>query len=108
MPAPLLAAGIWVWIVATIPPLIIKILVALGIGFITYSGVDLALDAAKIFIQDQMAGLPAYMLALMGLLKMDTAISMLLAAYSARFAAVAASGVLTKMTLGAAGNSVGA
>lgn len=101
------ATAIWTFIVTTVPFIVIKLLVALGIGFISYSGADLAIDAVLTFVQNQFASLPAYMLQLIGILHMDTAISMILAAYAARFAVQVVNGSLTRMSFGNAGNSVG-
>jgi hypothetical protein len=101
------AASIWLWVVTVIPPLVVKLLAALGIGFLTYEGADLAIGAVGDYVESQLSGLPAYALSLVGMLQMDTAISMILAAYSARFAVQAVSGALTKVSWGNAGNSVG-
>ena len=106
MAAPI-AVAIWTWLAAAIPPLIINILVAMGVGFITYSGADLAIDAVGTYVQNQMSGLPGYMLQLIGKLQMDTAISMILAAYAARFAVQAVNGALSRVSFGNSGNSVG-
>lgn len=106
MPIPV-AATIWTFLAATIPFLIVKILVGLGIGFITYTGAGLAIDEVATYVQSQMSGLPGYMLQLIGMLQMDTAISMILAAYAARIAVQAVSGSITRLSMGNAGNSVG-
>lgn len=102
-----LAASIWVFITSIIVPLLLKILIALGIGFAVFSGADLGIDAVSTYVQNQFAGVPAYALQLVAILQVDTYIAILLAAYAARFALQAVNGTLTRLTLGNAGNSVG-
>jgi len=95
------AAAIWAFIAVTIAPLLIKLLVSLGLGYATYTGVTTGLEALGTWVEGQFAGLPTFMLQLMGILQMDTAISIILAAYSARIAVQVVSGSLTRMTQGA-------
>lgn len=106
MPIPV-AAGVWAFIVTIIVPLLVKLLVALGVGFITYTGIDIAAGNVQTFIENQFSGVPGYMLQLIGILQLDTAISMVIAAYAASFSVRAVSGSLTRLSLGRSGNSVG-
>ncbi|HEY9102535.1 DUF2523 domain-containing protein [Chitinimonas sp.] len=65
-------------------PLIGRILLALGIGFIAYKGADAALDAAKGYIRQALNGVPADILAILGLCGVSTAISIVFSAYAAK------------------------
>ena len=102
-----MAAAIWAFIAGVVDPLVVKVMVAAGIGFTVYSGIDLGIATVETFIQNQFAGMPSSILAFVGILKLDTALAMILAAYSARFAVQATAGALTRVGFGRAGNSVG-
>lgn len=102
-----MAQAIFLFVVQIIGPLAVKVLVALGIGFTTYTGVDAGLDYVHSWIQGQFAGMPAAMSQIIALLRLDVAISIIIAAYAARIALISVNGVLTNLTLGRSGNSVG-
>lgn len=102
-----MAQAIYLFIIATIVPIVFKVLVALGIGFVTYSGVTLGIDQISAFVESQFTGLPSYILQLIALMKVDIAISMLLAAYSAKLALQSVNGSISRFSAGKAGNQVG-
>lgn len=84
MPLPL-AAGIGVVIATIIVPLVVKVLVALGFGFVTYTGVQLLLDTVLNAIQAQFAstGFEAAR-NLLGYMNVDKAITMMVSAITIR------------------------
>lgn len=87
-------------------PLAKKLLTALGIGMVTYVGVNFALDQAKAQLMANMSGLPADVAMLMGLFKFDIAINIVLSAVTTRLALAGvdkASGA--KKSLGSIGGS---
>ena len=61
-----------------------RVLIALGIAVVTYTGVDTTLDFLKSQAVASMMGLPAEMLAIMGLLKVGVCISIIASATTAR------------------------
>jgi len=89
-----MATAIWLFIVSILAPLVTRILVAAGVGFAVYSGVDTGLDLIETYVQSQFSGLPAYMLALIGVLKLDIGISVIIAALSGRIAMKLVSGTV--------------
>lgn len=78
-------ALLWSFLGTVVGPLVMKVLKALGIGAISYVGINAVLDQAKDAILSNMAGLPADVASLMGLFKFDVAINITLAAVSTRF-----------------------
>ncbi len=96
-----MAAAVWGFIVAIAFPLVVKVLTAAGVSYLTFSGAELGIDAVTAFVQTQLSGLPAYMIALFGILQFDRAIEILMAAYSARIALQAVNGVFTKFRVAA-------
>lgn len=67
-----------------IVPLAKKLLSALGIGAVSYVGINVVLDAARSELLENMAGIPLDIAQLMGLYKFDVAINIMLAAVSTR------------------------
>ncbi|MCQ4285805.1 DUF2523 domain-containing protein [Pseudomonas stutzeri] len=65
-------------------PLAKKLLFALGIGMVSYVGINFALDAAKAQLLASMSGVPADIAMLMGLFKFDVAINIVLSAVATR------------------------
>lgn len=65
-------------------PLVNKVLAGLGIGAISYVGINIMLDQVKSFIISNMGSGASDMLALLGLAKVDIAINIVLSAVTAR------------------------
>lgn len=62
--------------------LISRILFSLGLGVISYAGINMLLDSAFSAVQDYITGLPADMISLMGIAKIDIFINLIFSAYS--------------------------
>jgi hypothetical protein len=61
-----------------------RILISLGVGYVTFTGIDSSLTWAKDFAMSHLMGAPAVALSLMGLMKVGSIISMLVSAYGVR------------------------
>ena len=96
MPLPLIGLGAALGAIAV--PLAVKVLAALGFGFVAYTGVGLVLDQAYDLIVDQFEAMPVEALSLLALANADKAVTMLFSAYAARaaLAGLGATGVLAK------------
>lgn len=75
-----------------------RVLLALGIGFVTYAGFQVGIDWLLGQIKSNMSGLPSEVLSFLAWLWVDKAISMVFSAYSAAAAIQMAGGdTLTRM-----------
>lgn len=75
-----------------------RVLLALGLSFVTYAGFDLAINALLIQIKSNMSSLPVDILNFMGYMWVDKAIGMMFSAYAAALVLkMSASGVITKL-----------
>lgn len=61
-----------------------RALIALGFGFVTYSGISILMGELQKIIRDQFHGLPLMILQGAGMMNIDTAINMCCSAYLAR------------------------
>lgn len=66
MPLPIIGAvagtfwvSLQVWLFTVIPALAVRLMIALGIGFVTYSGGDLLITQAESYVLNQLAGTPS-------------------------------------------------
>lgn len=98
MALPIIAAGALTS--AIVVPLVIKVMVGLGVGFITYTGVTLILDQALSFVIGQFSDLPGTVAQLLAMANVDRYVTMIFSAYSARLvlSGLNASGALTRFT----------
>ena len=62
-----------------------KILMSLGLGFVTYSGFNLVLDYAKNYLFTAFESMPVHTLQIMGLLGVDQFISLIFSGWSTVF-----------------------
>lgn len=75
-----------------------RVLLALGLSFVTYAGFDLAITALLTQIKSNMSALPLDILNFLGYMWVDKAIGMMFSAYAAALALkMSASGVITKL-----------
>jgi len=62
-----------------------QVLIALGVGFVTFTGISVALTALHDFAAAQWGALPTAVLQVMGLVKVDQALNLIISAAAARF-----------------------
>ena len=73
-------------------PLALRVLLALGIGTLTFTGVDTAFGALVTSVTNSYGGLPAAVLQLVSLASIPAALGLVLGAMNARIAIWAAAG----------------
>ena len=61
-----------------------RALVALGFGYVAYTGIDIALESAKTSFISAANGLPADVVGMLGVLKIGTGVNIILSALTAR------------------------
>lgn len=93
MPAMFIAA-LWGALATAMGSLIGRALIALGIGFVTYKGIDLGIASLKTQVVNGVNSLPADALNLVGYLWLDKALTVIF------------SGVVTSLSMRAVGGSV--
>jgi hypothetical protein len=77
-----------------------RVLIALGISYVTYKGLDLGVNWIKEEIVSNVGGMPAVTARFLGYFWVDRAITMIFSAFSAALALkTAGSTVLTKMVM---------
>jgi len=81
--------GIGSWLVALAGPIARRVLLSLGLGVVTYVGLDLALSAALSSAKSSLGALPADIAALLAIAGVNTAASILAGALTARVAMIA-------------------
>lgn len=77
-------------------PMAARVLLSLGMGYVTYSGFDLAVGFLLDHIKSDMGSMPAEVASLLGFLWVDKAIGLIFSAYSAAMTVKLAGG--TKLT----------
>lgn len=86
-------------LVGAVGSMVGRALIALGVGFVTYKGIDVALDAVKAKLMNGLLAIPADVAGLLGFLWVDKAISVILSAVAAALALKAIGGSVKKMVL---------
>lgn len=81
---PLIIAALWGTLLQIAGTLVGKVLISLGIGYVTYTGVDTAVTWARDAFLAGMSGLPAAAVGMASTLKVGVCVSMLLSAVTAR------------------------
>ena len=81
---PLFLASLLGGLVTVAGSIVGRVLIALSIGYVSYSGLSALLDALKGQVIGYLTGAPAQVVAIMGLLKVDVALSVIFSAYAAR------------------------
>lgn len=81
------ALGPWLWafILTIVVPLVEKVLILLGVGWVIYQGVDVALEELKTQLTGYLGGLPADLIGILGIMKVDMAFSLVLSAIALKF-----------------------
>lgn len=95
---PILIASILGGLIQAAGTLVGRVLISLGIAYVTYSGIDTSITWARDFTLAQMSGLPTTAIAIAGALKLGVCISILTSAIAARMVLKGlTSGTLTRM-----------
>lgn len=88
MALPLLAApligGLLAALAGAVGHIVGRVLVSLGIGYITYQGIDTSIGWARDFVFARLQGLPADVLGIAGLMQVGTMISIVASALVVR------------------------
>lgn len=77
-------AAVFTFLSTVLGPLISKVLTGLGIGAVSYVGINLMLEQVKDYIVSSFGGVGSDTLMLLGLAKVDISINIVLAAVTAR------------------------
>lgn len=93
---PAIFIPIAIFLGSIVSSLVGRVLLALGVGFATYTGFDYLLDGVKQAIVSNFGNVPADMLAIVAALRIDQAITVILSAFAARFAINAVMGANRK------------
>lgn len=95
------AAIVWLLggLASLLSQLVPRILFALGVGFATFTGVSAGFDVLKANVISNMQGLPATITGVLGLLQVDTGVTLVLSTYTAVLATKTVAGSLTRMRL---------
>lgn len=81
---PMFIASLWGAFLQIVGTLVGRVMVALGVGVVTYTGINASLDALKTQAVSAFAGLPPELLGLLALLKVGQCISIIMSATAAR------------------------
>ena len=81
---PVFIAAIGGMLINIVGSLVGRVLVALGMGIVTYTGVNAALDELKAQAIQSFAGLPPEVVGMLGVMKVGVAISIVTSAIAAR------------------------
>lgn len=98
MPLPALVFGSVIAAIAV--NLVVKVLLALGIGFVSYSGITNILDYAQTEIQNRAAALPPEVLQMFSIMNIDVYITTVMSALAIKLSlkGVTTAGVLTAIS----------
>lgn len=78
--------AIFLFLSAIVGPLVAKVLTSLGLGAVSYVGITVLLSGVKTYLIGEITGLPADILMILGLAKVDIAVNIALSAVAARAA----------------------
>lgn len=106
MPLPLaIGAGIWAVFLTIIVPLVIRVLLALGFGFVAITGMEALTETGKTFVMTHYQGIPASALSLADLAGGTDALNIVFGAYAAQIAIKTTMGLFSRFTANAAWRS---
>lgn len=81
---PLFLASLLGGLVQAASSIVGRVLIALGIGYVSYTGINALLTLIKSQVVSYLVGAPGTVVAIMGLLKIDIAVSIIFSALAAR------------------------
>jgi len=91
---------LWGVLAMILPSLVGRVLLALGIGFISFTGLQVSMDFLYSQIQTTLQGMPSDILSFLGFLWVDKAICALFSAFTVSLAIkTATAGVIKKMVV---------
>lgn len=93
----------FVWLAAMLGPILAtfigRLIVALGIGAITFTGLDVLVTSLEDQFRTYYSGTGAYVVGILSLGRIDQAVLMLFSAYAARIGIKTVSGAVTRLVL---------
>jgi len=72
----------YAWIIALVSPVVKKVLLALGVGIVTYTGFDLMIGQIRDYINSQMSGLTTEVFQTISLMGVPESFGIILGAYA--------------------------
>ena len=84
MALPVIAASVIGGLISVTGTLVGRVLVALGVGVVTYTGVQAGIDSLLANLDSAIAGVPADILGLLGFMRVGEALNIIISAMSAR------------------------
>lgn len=97
---PIFIAALLGGLATAVGSLVGRVLIALGITYVSYSGLNVLLDGIKADIFANLGGLSGQVLGIVGVLQIDTAINITFSAIAARMViAGLTSGVITRRVI---------
>lgn len=100
MAAPLAVPVVVAWLLGVLGPVLMsvvgRVLVALGIGVVTYAGMDVALEALRTQVIQNLGALPATIVTVLYQTKVDQALNIIVSALLGSIAMRGIAGSITK------------
>jgi hypothetical protein len=93
-----LVAMLFSFLIGFIPAIVAKVLLAAGIGVISYTGFNLLVSSLTSAVMDRWSGMSGDIAAIAGLAQADVCVSMWLSALAIRLTITTVNGVLNKVT----------
>ena len=84
MALPVIAASLIGGLISVTGTIVGRVLVALGVGVVTYTGVQAGIDSLLANLDSAIAGVPADILGLLGFMRVGQALNIIISAMSAR------------------------
>lgn len=82
---PLFVAALIGGLIQALGTIVGRILISLGVGFVTYQGITATIDYVKSVIVSNLGGLPADVVGIASVCQLDTAVSIIFSAIAVRF-----------------------
>lgn len=97
--APIIWSGIVGALAAGMTSLVGRVVLALGISYVSFQGLDILFSNLASAIQSNMGGIPAELSAWLGILKVQTSINIITTAFTTRLALSAIGGTIKRAVL---------
>jgi hypothetical protein len=100
MALPIIAAALVGGLIQAAGSMVGRAMIAIGVGFVTYTGISVLLDSLKANVITYLSSGPVELLAIMSALKVDSAMNIIFSAIAARLVLKGlTSGTLKRMVL---------